>query len=90
MRTRNEDGYRNTVSKDGTFSPHLDKATTERLSEWCSIMNISKTKFVCECVNKILDEAWKEFYQNATKEELIRYNKMLRLRLSVQDQMELE
>ena len=71
MRTRNEDGYRNTESKNGVFSPHISKATATRLTKWCARENINKTRFVESCINEKLDMLEEEFLQSLTKEELI-------------------
>lgn len=70
-KTRNESQYRNTVTKDGRFSPHLNKATSERIAKYCHSMNINKTRFVEQCVNECLDTLEREFYEALTKEELI-------------------
>ena len=71
MRERVENGYRNAISKDGSFSPHIGKTTTERLTRYCKMRNINRTKFVEECVNNRLDVLEEEYLQGLTKEELI-------------------
>ena len=73
MATRNrvENGCRGTQSKDGTFSPHISKNTTERLARYCSLRNLNKTKFVEQCINRMLDQLEAEYYESLSKEELI-------------------
>lgn len=70
-RKRNEEKYRNVKSKDGTFSPHIGKQTTERLTKYCHIKNINRTKFVEMCINERLDVLERDFYESLTKDELI-------------------
>lgn len=71
MNTRNETAFRNASSQDGTFSPHLNKTTSERLSKYCRMSNQNRTRFVEHCVNKQLDLLEKEFFLSKSKEELV-------------------
>jgi len=71
MRQRNEDGFRNTVTKDGGFSPHLGEKTATRLTAFCRITNQNKTKFVEACINAQLDHLERQELMKKTKEELI-------------------
>lgn len=68
---RIEENCRNTKSKDGTFSPHISKSTTDRIVKYCHLKNINKTKFVEQCVNEKLDILEREFYESLSKDELI-------------------
>lgn len=68
---RVEENYRNVKSKDGTFSPHINKTTTERLVKYCHAININRTKFVHECINKQLDVLEREYYESLSKDDLI-------------------
>ena len=68
---RVEDNCRNTKSKDGGFSPRIGKATAERLTKYCNIINMNRTKFVENCINERLDALEGEYYNSLTKEELI-------------------
>ena len=70
-KTRVENEFRESTSKDGTFSSHIDEKTTSRLTRYCKTKNINKTKFVMECINKQLDILEKEILMNLSKEELI-------------------
>ena len=69
--TRNETSFRNAKSQDGTFSPHLNKTTSERLSKYCRMSDQNRTKFVEYCINAQLDILEKDFYLSKTKEELV-------------------
>lgn len=68
---RTETNCRNVKSKDGSFSPHIGKATAERLAKYCHLRNINKTKFVEQCINERLDDLEREYYESLTKEDLI-------------------
>lgn len=72
FRRRDESGCRRTMSKEGCFSPKINKATTARLLAYCSRVNINKTKFVEKCVNECLDKLEEEYYESLDKSELIR------------------
>lgn len=71
MSTRNTDGYRNTPSKDGSFSPRLSPKTTRRLIRYCESQNFNKTKFVEDCVNERLDDLERETLNSMPKEMLV-------------------
>ena len=70
-RERNETGCRTPVTKDGRFSPHINSATTTRLTKYCKRINMNRTKFVEECINARLDALEEEYLQNLSREELI-------------------
>lgn len=70
-RERNETTFRNASSKDGSFSPHIGRPTTERLTKYCKETNQNRTRFVERCINERLDVLESEFYQALTKEQLI-------------------
>lgn len=70
QRTRTETGCRNVSSKDG-FSPHIGRPTAERLTKYCQLKNINRTKFVEQCVNDRLDILEKEYYEALSKDDLI-------------------
>ena len=70
-RTRIETGYRKVSSASGDFSPHISKKTNERITRYCKMQNINKTKFVEECCNKRLDILEREALEAKSKEELI-------------------
>lgn len=68
---RVEDNFRNVKAKDGTFSPHIGKATTDRLTKYCHNINMNRTKFVEKCINERLDILENEYYFSLSKEELV-------------------
>lgn len=68
---RIDENCRNSRSKDGTFSPHISKTTAERLTKYCRLKNLNRTKFVEQCVNDRLTVLEREFYENLSKDELI-------------------
>ena len=68
---RREDKFRDTASKDNTFSPHLSNKTAERIVRYCKINNINKTQFVERCCNERLDELETDMLSSFTKEQLI-------------------
>lgn len=70
-RTRNETGYRNTSSKDNGLTAHIGQKTASRLSRYCKIQNINRTKFIEECVNTVLDTKEQEILLSLSKEELV-------------------
>lgn len=61
-RERVENNCRNVSSKDGGFSPHIGKATAERLTKYCRNANMNRTKFVEKCINERLDVLENEYY----------------------------
>lgn len=70
-RERVENNCRNVSSKDGGFSPHIGKATAERLTKYCRNANMNRTKFVEKCINERLDVLENEYYFSLSKEELV-------------------
>ena len=68
---RNETNFREAVSKDGSFSPHINKKTSERLTRYCKVMNQNRTRFVEACINEQLDRIERQAYEPLTKDELI-------------------
>ena len=60
MRTRNEDGYRHTLAKNGSLTVHLSPDITEKIMAYCQRNNLNKAKFVEDCVKKQLIVAERE------------------------------
>ena len=52
-RTRNEEKCRSVISKDGRYSPKLDKATSTRFIRYCELMNVNKAMTACRKNNRI-------------------------------------
>ena len=70
-RTRNETKFRATESKDGRFSPKLDKATSERFIRYCKMMDLNKTITASTAINYWLDAEERKALEEKSKEELI-------------------
>lgn len=75
---RIEENCRNVKSKDGTYSPHIGKATAERLTKYCHNVKANRTKFVEKCINERLDVLENEYYESLSKEELINMLKSIK------------
>ena len=71
MRSRREDNYRNTPTKDGCFSPKLSRRVSRRIIRYCEQQDINKTKFVESCVAERLDTLEREALNGMPKEMLI-------------------
>ena len=71
MKTRTEECYRHTRTKDGGFSPKLSQPVVKRLIRYCEQQNLNKTKFVEKCVTERLEVLEKEALNNMPKEMLI-------------------
>ena len=69
--TRNETKYRAIRSKDGKYSPKLDRATSDRFIRYCEMMNVNKSTTVAEAVNYYLDTVERRTLEEKSKEELI-------------------
>ena len=54
-RTRNEDGYRDSESKDGTISASIEKELAVRVKLICKYRNISKKKYINQAVKEKLE-----------------------------------
>ena len=59
-RKRNEDGYRDTESKDGTISSRIEWETAMRVKLICKHRNISKTKYINQAVKEKLERDMKD------------------------------
>lgn len=70
-KVRIEKGYRATTNKDGEISVRIEKNLAERVRLHCQMNNLSKTKFVNECVQMRMDNIKREMMEQMTKEELI-------------------
>ena len=70
MRTRVEDGYRNSVAKDEGFSPHISDKVARRITRYCKQNNLNRTRFVEGVLADALDRLEKEMLEKMSKEEL--------------------
>ncbi len=63
--------FKNTVSKDGQYTLHLNADLNRKVSEYCKMKNINKAKYINECISKALEKDESEYLQSLTKEELV-------------------
>jgi len=76
-RTRVQNGFKRSSSKDGTLSIQIDADLAEPIRKHCRIMNVNCRKFVTDLIRDGFDEVQKNKYNNLTKEELIEVIKKL-------------
>lgn len=70
-RTRSENKFRKTESRDGVFSCKFGKKTSERITRYCKLNNLNRTKFCDDHMNNVLDVLEREHLASLSKEELI-------------------
>lgn len=70
-KTRNESKFRNVESQTGEFSCKIDKKTTARITRYCRLNNLNRTKFVIQILNERLDQLERDQLQGMSKDELI-------------------
>ena len=72
-RKRNEDGYRDTESKDGTISSRIDGKTAMGVKFICKHLNISKTKYINQAVKEKLERDMQDTKIEISMKELLDY-----------------
>ena len=72
-RTRNEDGYRDTESMDGTISASIEKELAVRVKFICKLRNISKKKYINQAVREKLERDMKDTKVEISMEEWFGY-----------------
>lgn len=70
-RTREENGFRNTIQKDGRLNTTWSAAISSRITNYCRAINRNRTKFLEELVAKELDRLERERLEQMTREELM-------------------
>lgn len=60
--------YKNTKSKSGEFTAHINKDINKKLDDYCFAKSVNKTSYVCEAVRIKLEQD----FSNLTKEELLK------------------
>lgn len=63
--------FKNTASKDGCYSFHLKRELNERLTEYCRMNNLNKSKYIEKIIAERLIADEKAWLQTLTKEELV-------------------
>ena len=77
-RTRVQDGYKKSVSKDGSLSVHFAGDLANRVREHCRITNQNCRKFVTALVEKGMDQAETEMFEQMSRDDLINMIKRLK------------
>ena len=72
-RTRNEDGYRDSESMDGTISASIEKELAVRVKFICKHRNISKTKYINQAVKEKLERDMQDTKIEISLEEWFDY-----------------
>ena len=72
-RKRNEDGYRDTESKDGTISSRIEGKTALGVKFICKHRNISKTKYINQAVKEKLERDMQDTKIEISLEEWFDY-----------------
>lgn len=72
-RTRNEDGYRDSESMDGTISASIEKELAVRVKFICKLRNISKKKYINQAVREKLERDMKDTKIEISMEEWFDY-----------------
>lgn len=65
-------GYKNTFSKDGSFSCHVNKTVAAKLAHYCNMTGQNKTKLCNQIIAEYLEGAEERALENMSKDELIR------------------
>lgn len=63
--------YKNTVSKTGIYTLHINAELNKQISEYCKMKNLNKSKYLNECISKAIRSDESEFLSTLSKEELV-------------------
>ena len=63
--------YKNTVSKTGIYTLHINVELNKQISEYCKMKNLNKAKYLNECISKAIQSDESEFLSTLSKEELV-------------------
>ena len=63
--------YKNTTSKDGSFSCHVNRNIAAKLAHYCDVTGTNKTKLCNKIIEEWLEGAEEKALTNMSKEELI-------------------
>ena len=63
--------YKNTVSKTGIYTLHINAELNKQISEYCKMKNLNKAKYLNECISKAIQSDEGEFLSTLSKEELV-------------------
>lgn len=65
--------YKETKSKTGKLHVDINAKLTKRIVEHCKRNNLNKTKYVEQCIEKMIEVEERNYYENLTKDELVEY-----------------
>ena len=63
--------YKNTVSKTGIYTLHINAELNKQISEYCKMKNLNKAKYLNECISKAIQSDEGEYLSTLSKEELV-------------------
>ena len=63
--------YKNTVSKTGIYTLHINAELNKQISEYCKMKNLNKANYLNECISKAIQSDESEFLSTLSKEELV-------------------
>ena len=63
--------YKNTISKTGIYTLHINAELNKQISEYCKMKNLNKSKYLNECISKAIQNDEREFLSTLSKEELV-------------------
>ena len=63
--------YKNTVSKTGIYTLHINAELNKQISEYCKMKNLNKAKYINECISKAIQSDEGEYLSTLSKEELV-------------------
>ena len=63
--------YKNTISKTGIYTLHINAELNKQISEYCKMKNLNKAKYLNECISKAIQNDESEFLSTLSKEELV-------------------
>ena len=63
--------YKNTISKTGIYTLHINAELNKQISEYCKMKNLNKAKYLNECISKAIQSDESEFLSTLSKEELV-------------------
>ena len=63
--------YKNTVSKTGIYTLHINAELNKQISEYCKMKTLNEEKYLNECISKAIQNDESEFLSTLSKEELV-------------------
>ena len=63
--------YKNTISKTGIYTLHINADLNKKISEYCKMKNLNKAKYLNECISKAIQRDESEYLSTLSKEELV-------------------